>query len=49
MNDTNQDELMKAIEKFKDKYGIQTPLDMFKLDEIITELREAKPTKKGKK
>ena len=50
MNETNQEELMKAIEKFKYKYGIQTPLDMFRLDEIIEEMREEakKPKRRSK-
>ncbi len=42
MQDTNHNELMEAIKKFKDKYGIHTPLDMFGLDEIIEELRKHK-------
>lgn len=46
MADTNSTELMEAIERFKNKYGIKTPLDMFKLDEIIEEIRAEK---KGKK
>ncbi len=51
MNETNPQELMKAIEIFKNRYGIKTPLDMFKLDEIIEELRtEANKSKrKGRK
>jgi len=50
MGDTNPKELMQAIERFKHKYGIKTPLDMFRLDEIIEEIRkENKAKKKGKK
>jgi len=48
MEDTNQAELMEAIELFKHREGIKTPLDMFKLDEIIIELREKKTKKKKK-
>ena len=49
MGDTNPQELLKAIEVFKHKYGIYEPLDMFKLDDIIAELRtEATKTKKKK-
>lgn len=42
MRDTNPDELMKAIEIFKQENGIKTPLDMFKLDDIIDRMREKK-------
>ena len=51
MNDTNETEILKAIEVFKGRYGIKEPLDMFRMDDIIIELRaEAKTTKKkGKK
>ena len=42
MQETNPQELMRAIEIFKKREGIKTPLDMFKLDEIIEELREEK-------
>ena len=48
MNETNPDELMKAIEIFKGRFGIKTPLDMFKLDEIIVELRESSRKSKSK-
>jgi len=47
MEDTNSEELMEAIEVFKYKYGIKEPLDLFRLDEIIQELRQ-KPTKTKK-
>ena len=46
MQDTNPQELMKAMEIFKEREGVKTPLDMFKLDEIIEELREAKKKEK---
>lgn len=49
MGDTNQAELMEAIEVFKYRYGIKEPLDMFRLDEIIEELRNKKETKEKKK
>jgi len=39
MQDTNPQELMRAMEIFKEREGIKTPLDMFKLDKIIEELR----------
>ena len=42
MNETNPKELAKAIEIFKEKYGDKEPLDMFKLDEIIIQLRKEK-------
>ena len=40
MKETNEKELYKAIERYKQVYGIKTPLDMFKLDEIIDEIRK---------
>ena len=51
MQDTNQKELMEAIGVFKERYGIKEQLDMFRLDDIILELRtdEEKKPKKGKK
>jgi hypothetical protein len=50
MGETNSKEIMRAIEIFKDRYGIREPLDMFRIDEIIEELRkESKLSKKGKK
>ena len=49
MQDTSQEELMKAIELFKGRYGIKEPLDMFRLDAIILELRTEKAKKKTKK
>ena len=42
MKDTTEKELFEAIQRYKNKYGIKTPLDMFKLDEIIDEMREEK-------
>ena len=42
MKDTTETELFKAIQKYKEVYGIKTPLDMFKLDEIIDKMREEK-------
>ena len=49
MEEANQDIVMKAIEIFKDRYGIKEPLDLFRMDEIIAELKEAKKTKRRKK
>ena len=49
MGDTNPQELAKAIEVFREEYGDKTQLDMFKLDEIITKLREKPKTKRNKK
>lgn len=52
MEDTDQPTVIRAIEIFKERYGIKTPLTLFEMDEIITELKEeAKQTKttKGKK
>ena len=46
MEDTDQPTVIKAIEIFKERYGIKTPLTLFEMDEIITELKEeAKQTK----
>lgn len=42
MQETNHEELMEAIKLFKSRYGVHTPLDMFKLDDIIEELRKKK-------
>ena len=53
MQDTTHEELMEAIELFKGRYGIKEPLDMFRLDTIILEIRtdkaKNKTNKKGKK
>mgnify|MGYP006883089686 CR=1 FL=1 len=50
MTDTNPAELNEAIRVFKVRYGDKEPLNMFTLDDIITELREATKAKtKGKK
>ena len=46
MKDTSPQELMKAMEIFKEREGIKTPLDMFKLDKIIEELRAKKKESK---
>ena len=48
MEDANPDMVMNAIEIFKERYGIKEPLDLFRMDSIITELKEAKKTKKKK-
>ena len=42
MKDTTEKELLKAIHIYKKQYGIKTPLDMFKLDAIIDEMRKEK-------
>jgi len=49
MEEASQDMVMNAIEIFKDRYGIKEPLDLFRMDEIIAELKEAKKTKRRKK
>lgn len=40
MEDTNPNELMEALDVFKEKYGEDEPIDMFKIDDIIRELRQ---------
>ena len=51
MEEASQDMVMNAIEIFKDRYGIKEPLDLFRMDEIIAELKQKqqKKKKKGKK
>ena len=49
MGETNHEELMEAIELFKRRYGIHEPLDLFRLDTIILELRTEKAKNKTKK
>jgi len=50
MEDTDQPTVIRAIEIFKERYGIKEPLDLFRMDEIIAELKEeAKQTKKKRK
>jgi len=50
MNETNPQELSKAIEVFREREGDKVPLDMFKLDKIIQELRtEANQQKKTRR
>ena len=47
MEEASPDMVMNAIEIFKERYGIKTPLDLFRMDSIITELKEeARKTKK---
>ena len=50
MEEASQDMVMNAIEIFKDRYGIKEPLDLFRMDEIIVELKQklakAKPQRK---
>ena len=46
MEEASPDMVMNAIEIFKERYGIKTPLDLFRMDSIITELKEeARKTK----
>ncbi len=54
MEETSQPMVLNAIEIFKERYGIKTPLDLFRMDEIIVELKaeankKVKRTKKEKK
>lgn len=49
MVDTNREELLEAIEKFKHRYGIYEPLDQERLDAIILEIKEDKKSKKKKR
>ena len=51
MQETNQKELMEAIRVFKERYGIKTPLDLFRMDAIIEELKQEhkKVKRKGSK
>ena len=46
MEEASQDMVMNAIEIFKDRHGIKEPLDLFRMESIITELKEAKKTNK---
>ena len=52
MEEASQDMVVKAIEIFKERHGIKTPLTLFEMDDIIRELKEAnknKAKKKGRK
>ena len=49
MEDTDQATVVRAIEIFKDRYGIKEPLDLFRMDDIIAELKEEMKTKKRRK
>jgi len=49
MEDTNQDMVIEAIEIFKGRYGIREPLDLFRMDEIIEELKQKQKKTKGRK
>ena len=49
MEEASQPMVMNAIEIFKERYGIKEPLDLFRMDSIITELKEANKTKKKTK
>ena len=50
METASQDMVIEAIEIFKDRYGIHEPLDLFRMDEIIEELKQKqKKTKRRKK
>lgn len=48
MGDTNPNELREAISIYRERYGNVT-LDMFKLDDIITEMRASTKAKRKKK
>jgi len=49
MEEASQEIVVNAIEIFKDRYGIREPLDLFRMDTIITELKqEARKTKRKK-
>ena len=50
MEDTDQDTVIKGIELFKQRYGIKEPLDLFRFDKILEELKqEHKKAKKKEK
>jgi len=52
MEETDQPTVIKGIELFKQRYGIHTPLDLFRFDEILEELKQeqiAKGKKKSRK
>lgn len=49
MIETNSGELMEAIQRFKQRYGVYEPLDNDRLDEIILEIKEEKKAKKKKR
>ena len=49
MEETDQPTVIRAIEIFKERYGIKAPLTLFEMDDIITELKEEKRNAKNKK
>jgi hypothetical protein len=49
MEEASQEIVIKAIEKFKNKYGIQEPLDLFRFEEIVRELKAEATTSKRRK
>jgi hypothetical protein len=40
MEEASQEIVIKAIEIFKERYGIKEPLDLFRMDDIIREVKE---------
>ena len=46
MEEASQDIVMNAIEIFKERYGIKEPLDLFRMDDIIRELKQKQTTTK---
>ena len=46
MEEASEDMVLEAIEIFKEKYGIKTPLTLFEMDEIIEELKQKQQKKK---
>ncbi len=49
MEETDANTVIRAIEIFKERYGIKAPLTLFEMDDIITELKEEKRNAKNKK
>ena len=49
MEEASPDMVMNAIEIFKERYGIKTPLTLFEMDSIITELKEEDKITKTKR
>ena len=51
MEEASSDIIYNAIEIFKERYGIKTPLDLERMDKIIVELKEAskKPKRRRSK
>ena len=49
METASQDMVVEAIKMFKERYGITEPLDLFRMDEIIEELKQKQRKGKRKK